>query len=524
MKDRCEVVLVAFYDVDSFPVRTLHAVLDEAGFDVRSIFFKQLNPNNTMDPPAAEEIEHTVNVIAELRPYLIGMSLRSAHLKLAGRLTTALKARLDTPVLWGGTHPSIKPQQCLEFADMVCLGEGEDALVELAGALRDGRPIETIQNLWIKAPSGVIRNDQRRLIKDLDRVPFADFSQRNKRLLDGGREVDFPSDDERVSYWMMTSRGCPYSCTFCGNSFFWDAVKGKGSWIRRRGVDDVIEELVEARRRFRNLLFINFEDDVFTFNVRWLTEFRDKYRRHVNLPFFCYCHPKATSEETIRLVREAGCVSMTMGVQAGSERIRRDLFLRNETDDELIEAAGILHRHGIHCSYDIIMDNPLEEESDRRATLELLLKFPRPFELHTHTLTHFPGTKLTDILLERGIIRLEDCEDMKEQSYERWTPALDLRRDRDNLFWDNLYYLAAKGYAPDGLIRRLSRSRLLKAYPHLLTLLLRFFSADIQTVRRGSRFDLFRRNVMLKLRERLEALRNRGRAWRRVPRKDQVCV
>ena len=167
----------------------------------------------------------------------------------------------------------------------------------------------------------------------------------------------------------------------------------------------------------------------------------------------------------IGLLRASGATAMTMGIQSGSERIRRDLFHRLGTNEEIVRAAHVLNRHGIACSYDIIMDNPLEDEQDRRQTLDLLLALPRPFELHTTTLTHFPQTDLTRLLLERGLIRREDVEDMAQKSYERWSPSLDPRRDRENLFWDNLFYLASKRRVPERLIRSLSRSRLPAAPP-----------------------------------------------------------
>lgn len=144
------------------------------------------------------------------------------------------------------------------------------------------------------------------------------------------------------------------------------------------------------------------------------------------------------------------------------------------------------------CDFDIIMDNPLETDEERLQTLELLLKLPRPFMLHTHTLTHFPETRLTKLLLEKGLISEMDIEDKKQNGFERYASSLDLGRDKTNMFWDALYYLASTNYLPAKSILALSRSKFIKRNPKPLILLLRSFSSYARTVRRGSKIDLMR--------------------------------
>lgn len=493
------VVLIAFYDLDSFAVRTLHAVLARAGVPVTSIFFKQLNANNTMDEAREEEIEALLKELERLEPILVGLSVRSTYYQLAARVSDRIRERVKTFVMWGGVHVTISPENCLDHADAICIGEGEEATLELAAALAGGKPVEQIRNLWLRRNGETIKNEQRPLIADLDSLPFIDFLNEHKILIESETIGPPPAHGERLNYWTMTSRGCPYSCTYCCNNVLRDIYAGKGAYVRRRSVEHVMDELLKARRDFPELKFLSFEDDVFTFDVKWLRAFTPRYKNEIGIPFFCYCHPKAVSDEMISLLKEAGAVSMTMGIQSGSEPVRRRYFMRNDTNEEIVRAAGILGKFGIHCSYDVIMDNPLEGEDDRRATLDLLLRLPRPFELHTHSLTHFPATNLTQMLLERGMIKAEDIEDRKQMSYRRWTPSLDLRRDRENLFWDNLYYMASKRSFPERLIRWLSRRRLLKARPAPLTQVLRLTSNYVQTVQAGSRWDWLRVRVVGRL-------------------------
>ena len=501
------VVLIAMYDADSFAVRTLHAVLARNGFPVHSIFFKQLNVNNTMDRETESELQSLIGLLRRLSPILVGLSVRSTYFQLAARLSARIKHEIGCTVLWGGVHATISPEECLDHADAICLGEGEETLVELAGRVSDNASWEGIANLWFKREGEVVRHGLRPLIHDLDSLPFPDFLGVDKYLVDKDQCQPMPDQAGRYSYWIMTSRGCPFSCTYCSNNVLRRVYKGCGSYVRRRSVENVLEELALARTNFPNLSFVCFEDDVFTFDLAWIRRFQARYKKEIDRPFFCYCHPETVTDEMIDLLRASGATAMTMGIQSGSERTRRDLFHRFGTNEEIVRAAHVLSRHGIACSYDIIMDNPLEDEQDRSQTLDLLLALPRPFELHTTTLTHFPQTDLTCLLLERGLIRREDVEDIAQKSYERWSPSLDPRRDRENLFWDNLFYLASKRRVPKRLIRSLSRSHLLRRHPAPLTALLRLTSNYIQTAGYGSKFDLWRIRLVNKVWEGIARLR-----------------
>lgn len=494
------VVLVALYDLDSFGVNTLYTVLKKAGFNAHSIFFKRMNPNMSMNFPSIEEINAFIRLIIELKPLFVGISLRSTNFKVACMLTEEIKKEVDTLVVWGGVHPTIRPEQCIKFADIVCIGEGEEPVVELATKLSEDEVSDNIQNLWIKRGNEIIKNDLRPLIEYLDTIPLPDFSNENKYLVENGGILPLPDPSERTSYGLMTSRGCPFSCTFCCNNILRKIYKGKGKYVRRRSVENVIEELLQAKKIFKNLKDIRFIDDVFTFDINWIRNFCNQYTKEVNIPFHCLCHPKRTDEEMIQLLKNAGLTTMIMGIQTGSEEFKHKYLERYESNEEIIRAAQILHKYKINCFYDIIMGNPLDTNEDRRRTLNLLLELPRPFELHTFTLTHFPKTKLTDLLLEKGLILENDVEDQKQRSSGgHFCPTLDLSRDKENLFWDNLYFLARKNFIPKQFIVWLSHSSYLKEHPEKLTFLLRLTSTNIYSVSLDSKAGMLRMYLILLL-------------------------
>lgn len=466
----CDVVLIGFYDLDSLSVRILHAYLRKAGVGVRSVFLKRPNrPSGTMDYPTRDEVDALVGMVKGLKPVLVGISVRSTFFKLAAELTARIKREIDAAVAWGGIHPTIRPHQCIELADIVCVGEGGEAIVELAVDLLKGEPIDGINNLWIKKGDSVLRNRLRPLIKDIDSVPYPDFSEQDKYLVEHGKVLNLPSMENRTEYPIMTSRGCPYKCTYCHNSVLRRTYTGLGRYVRRRSVGDVISELTDVKSKCKNLSYIRFWDDLFAFDVDWIRRFCPQYKKQVNIPFYCLCHPKTTDDEIVNLLKDAGAYTMQMGIQSGSEQLRHRCYERFETNEEILAAARILSKCKVNCVYDLILDNPFEAEDDRRETLDLLLELPRPFQLRTFTLTHFPETKLTQTLLAEGMISEDDVEDQKQQSYRRFGSALDLRRSKENLFWDNLYYLASRTYLPKRLVGWMSRRDFLRRHSQVLT-------------------------------------------------------
>jgi len=431
-----------------------------------------------------------------LNPALIGVSVLSALFKLASTITERIKEKVDTVVMWGGIHPIVRPVQSIQHADMLCIGEGEETIVEVATRLLQGEPLDSTRNLWLKKGKDIVKNEVRPLIHDLDSLPFPDVSGENKYFVDNGSVQEEFFQAELTGYPMMTSRGCFFQCAFCSTQLVKKIYKGKGPYVRRRSVEHVIGELAQAKKLFKNLKKIHFWDDVFTFDIEWIKKFCEQYREAINIPFFCYYHPKILREETVRLLKGAGVEIMAAGIQSGSERISHNYFKRYVKNSEIVRAAELLKKYNIDCAYDLILDNPLETEQDRRETLDLLLKLPRPFEVYHATLTHFPETELTRLLLDKGMISESDVEDERQKGYERWSLTLDLHRDRENLFWENLYFLANKKYVPKWFVVLLSYCRLLKRNPAPLTMFLRRLAPHLRT---GTRSDLLLENSKIML-------------------------
>ena len=451
------VVLLTFYNYESHALRIFHPLLTRLGHDVHSIFFKNYF---TYQVPTQTEEDMVVDLVERLQPDLVGMSVWSTYYQLAARLSDRIKTAVNPVMIWGGIHAQAKPEDCLAHADIVCQSEGEYVLAELTDRLSVDEGYDDLAGCWVRTANGVARNPPRLLIPDLDVLPPADLSPDNKYYLgvDAWRDVS-RWNERALCYDIMAVRGCPFQCTFCIHNFTRKATTGLGTYLRRRSVDHVMAELREAVRLRPRLRAIAFSDDIFAPSRPWLEEFCQRYKEEIHLPFTVYSYPGMVDEQRVTIMRDAGLWCSTMGIQSGSERIRRDCYERETPNQDIIEACEILARHGVGRNLDFIGDNPYETEADRRETIDLLCRLPKPFYFNYFSLTFFPGVDLTDRALHDGLIQPEDIEDVAQKGYHLWGGALTAQRAPEQLRWDVAYTMAVHG-VPRAVLHRLLDGRL----------------------------------------------------------------
>jgi len=470
-----KIALVSLGNYRCHAVHLFHILLERDGFDVRSFLFKAAPLR-----PTPQEIQLLVRSVTEHEPKLIGISVLSTFYKLACKVTGMLRERSDATILWGGVHPTVRPEDCLKHADVVCVGEGEGAIVELASAMRHNPQgtDHSIKNLWFNAGEEIVRNEIRPLLQDLDSLPIPYYLSDGKTFIDANRSLDFQGRADMVeTYDTMTSRGCPFACDYCVNQFLRGLYRDKGPYVRRRSVSHVMEDLQLARERYPNLQNIAFSDDVFTFDENWLAEFCERYRREVGLPILCYAHPNMVKDSTMTRLKHAGLRYVIMGIQSGSSRIREEFFGRHSSEKRILESARTLKKLRLRVAYDFIGENPFETHEDKRETIKLIAQLPHPLQLNLFSLGMFPGTRLTERALREGVIRLEDVECMSEKGYELFGGSLNLARQDSLLLWDVLYFLAKRG-VPARMLLRLSRNRFFARHIRVVTRMMRYLPVD----------------------------------------------
>ena len=377
-------------------IRILSACLKREGCDVRIIFLPRDTAGDMYEDKTLSEIAELVS-----GSELIGISLMTDDLDNVVRITQMLKENSSIPIVWGGIHPTIQPEECLDYADMVCIGEGEEALVELVRKMKDGQDFFNIQGMWFKDKGKIVKNELRPLIQDLDSIPFQDLDYENHYILSDGCIRKINEDLQQIAlstyYFTLTSRGCPHRCTYCWNHTF-SRMYPNQPFIRKRSADNVIKELMMVQSRFPFIETIQVADDAFLIRTeREIMDFAEKYKENVVLPLWVTgAHPLHVTRKKLSILVDAGLVDIRMGIQTGSERTKR-LYKRHHSNQQVEEAVRTINEFKDKIKlprYDLILDNPWETEDDLIETLMLLAKLPTPYALSIFPLTLYPATDL----------------------------------------------------------------------------------------------------------------------------------
>lgn len=488
--DKKPAVLVALYHYDSIAVRMLYSYLQSKNIPVYFLAFKRMKhkPTRTLkndyvelhdyhDEITEQDISAFIDKLKELDPALIGISLQSSHFQIARTLTQRIKVALKTPIIWGGAHPTIDPENCIKENDMICVGEGFDPLVDLYKAISEGKKYDDIKNVWVNKNGNIIRNEVRPFIKDIDILPAPSFSPENKIYIDAGKvQVDnnidyfgfgFTDEPLKTFHQTMTSFGCPLRCSFCINALGVDRY-------RRRSPQNVMNELIRARDMNKNLKTVFFWDNILGVEKKWSFEFAELYKKEIALPFYAYSHPLFTDRETMRALREAGWSITVMGIQSGCEKLRRELYARRETNEQLMEATKRLNelrkikspRKYFRIYYDYVKNNPMEGKADLSDSLDLFLKFPKGYIFQAFNLSFFPNYQITKYFLEHGMITEKNIEgNIGGTSAANWTSTFDSTKEykgflRRHEYYYLLFSLSQYKLFPNSLIKFIEKNKL----------------------------------------------------------------
>lgn len=459
--------IVSTWDVENNAVRILAATLRAEGHHVVEIYFKDWISNH-LDPANEIQLANLGKVIKDEELDLVAISIRaSAYAQSARDLTEYIHRELELPVLWGGMHPTLVPAECLDVADMVLQGEGELALLDLADRLRDGRDdVYGTENVSFRlGQEDRITNGLRPLIADLDALRYRDYTTHDHKYFIWGDNITQgdPMHGDPV-FQMMGSRGCIYKCSYCYNSTYKKDIYPGQKWFRVRSPLSMVDEIKHARTHW-NMKRIRFDDEVFNFQMGWLEEFCEVYPREVGLPFEIFIEPKLVNETRMTMLRDAGLQSVYMGIQS-SERVTGHLYDRRVKNQSIADIAQLYHRLGIKPHFQLIYDDPVSTEDDKRKLFEMISTFPHPYDLYLFSMTVFPGSELNRKLLDSGLISEYDIDGLNNtRIFYQHRVNLAYPRPVEDTFWIALTQMLSKPFVPRALLRELAKSEFLKKHP-----------------------------------------------------------
>lgn len=416
-----KIVLISPYpDINAYGVRILSACLKQAGYEVLLLFLPQ---------PFYERFDDSVlNEVVELSrdADLVGISLMTNFFNNSVQITKKIKEELGVPVVWGGVHPTLRPNECLEHADVVCVGEGEYNFIELIERLKKNELLDGIKGLWFKKGEQVIPNGVSRT-EDLDSLPFPDYEYESHYILEDDKIIRMDEDILKKHlenhYLTLPSRGCPYSCTFCANDAYNENARILNvKTLRKRSIDNVIEECMWVKETIPFYVWIKFDDDAFFFyKLHEMEEFATKYKEKVGRVLgISGATPQTLRRDKVEVLVNAGLKWLRVGIQSGNDRIK-EMYLRNYENEQVLKAANIIKEFTpplINPLFDIILDNPWETEEEEIETLKFLMTLPIPYNLNLFSLTFYPGTSLYYKAKTEGIIKNER-EDVYDKHYHK---------------------------------------------------------------------------------------------------------
>ena len=327
---------------------------------------------------------------------LIGFSSLSPVFAEVRRLAPVAKEVRDVPVVYGGVHPTLNPEECLSVPgiDAVCVGEGEQALVELVERLEQGGSPEGIQNLWVQKDGKAVKTPTRGLIEDLDSLPLPDFPLFQIPRLFSAREGVAT---------LTASRGCPFHCSYCSNHRVRDLYPNRQKYVRFKSVRRTIEEAGAQLSLAPRLRYLDFSDDIFILKLAWLEEFAHLFPREVGRPFICNAMVRLIDEKRVSLLRQAGCTMVTVGLESGSERLRHEIMNRPRMTNEMIlEAGRLLRRHGIKIATYNMIGLPTETVEEAFETISLNARL-KPAKINEFIFQPYPQTAIFDKCVELNI-------------------------------------------------------------------------------------------------------------------------
>ncbi len=327
------------------------------------------------------------NAFAEVeayKPQILGFSCTTGMHHWALQFARRYKAKhADAIVLFGGPHPTFYPWIIRDpVVDYVCVGEGEESVVELGNVIEGGGDPTKVRNIWTTRDGEVIQNPLRPLIQDLDSLPFPDRTYYDR----------YPATARETSKNFISGRGCAYRCNFCANHTLMKLYNGKGKWVRFRSRENVVEEIKQVKDHYP-VRFVGFSDDILIVNRKWLYPFLELYREEIGLPFLSTVRANLVDEDLVRVLKEAGCISCVFGVESGVEKIRNEVLAKGVTDEHIYESARLFHKYKIHFGTYNMVGLPGETLEDAFKTVKINAEI-RPDFPWCSVLQPYPGTEI----------------------------------------------------------------------------------------------------------------------------------
>jgi tRNA A37 methylthiotransferase MiaB len=363
--------------------------------------------------PIWEEVRKT---IADYSPMVVGIYCCAASFVSAGIVAKIAKELSQkTIVVLGGPHPTAVGKDVLKEPniDIAVRGEGELTILELLDAIGKGAPLDKVRGIAYRVYHETVETPERECINDLDSLCFP-YKNAPEVL------KDFEKYPKSAFREIFVSRGCPYNCFFCGSRYV------LGRKLRLRSVANVLEE-IESLRRI-GLTWIEFGDDTFGADKEYTRQLCDSLIRECpGILWGCLTRVDLIDEQTIALMKKAGCRSIDIGIESGNNEMLKKIR-KGITIEQAVAAANMIRRHGIRLTANFIIGFPEETEKTLNDTFAAMKKIKG--RLVYNIFTPYPGTEAFEYCRRNGLVN----DDFNISLYNHQSPencfCLNIRKER----------------------------------------------------------------------------------------------
>jgi anaerobic magnesium-protoporphyrin IX monomethyl ester cyclase len=379
----------------------------------------------------------------EFSPHIICMTAVASQYPFVKKVASLIKSRWpDRYLIIGGVHATLNPTEVINDSfDAVCIGEGEYPVLELCFQIEANIMPQGIANLWIKSPGGKIeRNSPRPFLQELDSLPFPD------RTIWTSWMKEQLADELTV----LLGRGCPYGCTYCCNHALKKVAPGK--YVRFRSPEKIIKEIVFLHTTYPTQSRMYFEVESIALYKDWLMEFckeLEAFNSSID-NFISYgsnfrISPKSIDEEIFYALKKANYYKINIGLESGSERIRREILKRDYSNKDFLDVTTLAHKAGLKiCVYNMI-GLPGETYDDYMETVSLNRQC-QPDSHHTGIFFPYPGTELYELSVREGLINTSIDQRLERRRPVINSPQFSKSKILNAYIWFN--FRVYKGFKP----------------------------------------------------------------------------
>lgn len=333
--------------------------------------------------------------LERVKPDIVGITSTSFTVQQVARTARLAKERAGAFVVVGGPHASLQPRSLLdtcEHVDAVVLNEGEVTMSEMMEHLDGGAGLEGVPGVGFRKSDGIVLNESRMPIADLDGLPFPAWD-----LIPPGAWNNYwdPRCNAHPVVTLQTNRGCPYNCSFCSEF----TIYGKG--VRFRSAPRIVDEMEYCVERF-GAKGISVVDSIFTLRSSLVEAVCDEIiSRNLDVSWFCNSRVDSLREDILPKMKRAGCIRIYFGVEAGTE----DGLIRvnkRATMEQAVKALSACRRHGVNSEAGFIIGLPGQTRGDMLEAVKFA-KLLNADSTQFSILLPLPGTAVFDSMIEMGI-------------------------------------------------------------------------------------------------------------------------